>query len=294
MEVVGSHPLDLSDTRKWFSGRKLLVATKHAKENVMAEILENSLGVTCQAVEGLDTDLLGTFTGERPRLEDPLSAARKKCCLAMDMTGCDLVVASEGSFGPHPDYFFLPADDELLVLIDKKNGIEVVARELSTDTNFNAAVVSSEDELRRFAEACGFPSHGLILRKDPTDSSTIRKGMMDWEMLLHEFAVLLRKFNRVHVETDMRAHMNPKRMEVIRKATRRLAEKLASCCPSCCIPGFSVSEVVRGLPCESCDFPTGSPFAYLSKCQRCGHVLEKKYPHGKSTEDPMYCDRCNP
>ncbi|MFM8711078.1 MAG: DUF6671 family protein, partial [Sphingomonadales bacterium] len=85
-----------------FTGRKLLIATKHKKEIVLSPLLEAALGVHCFTDDRLDTDLLGTFTGEIERLDDPLTTARKKCEQGMALTGCDLAVASEGSFGAHP------------------------------------------------------------------------------------------------------------------------------------------------------------------------------------------------
>jgi hypothetical protein len=45
-----------------FKDRTLVIATKHAKERAIAPILERELGVRCISSEGLDTDLLGTFT----------------------------------------------------------------------------------------------------------------------------------------------------------------------------------------------------------------------------------------
>ena len=60
-----------------FEGRKLLIATKHSKERVIAPILEEKLGVTCVVPTDFDTDLLGTFTGEIERKSDALTTARE-------------------------------------------------------------------------------------------------------------------------------------------------------------------------------------------------------------------------
>ena len=119
-----------------FKGRKLLIATKHEKEKVIAPILEKELGVSWFVINDFDTDELGTFTGEIERKDDPIITARKKCLLAIELTNCDLAVASEGSFGPHPTIYFVPADDEFLLFFDKKNDLEIIVRELSTETNF--------------------------------------------------------------------------------------------------------------------------------------------------------------
>ena len=95
-----------------FSGRKLVIATKHKKEQVIAPLLENALGAKCIVPEGFDTDTFGTFSGEKERADDPVITARIKCLKAMELTGATLGVASEGSFGPHPSLFFINADEE--------------------------------------------------------------------------------------------------------------------------------------------------------------------------------------
>ena len=85
---------------------------------MIAPILEKELGVNCFVDETFDTDALGTFTGEVERELDPISTAREKCLRAMKINNCDLGIASEGSFGPHPSMFFVNADDEFLIFID--------------------------------------------------------------------------------------------------------------------------------------------------------------------------------
>jgi hypothetical protein len=205
-----------------------------------------------------------------------------------------MAIASEGSFGGHPHLFFSNADDEFVVFIDKKNDLEIIARELSTSTNFNAAALLTEKELIAFAEEALFPSHGLILRKEKGDHSRIYKGIKNWSDLKRIFFNLTKEFGLCYVETDMRAMMNPTRMKVIATATNRLVDKIKSCCPKCQLPGFSVKEVKAGLPCGNCGLPTKSTLFHISKCSRCEFSEALKNPYIKKIEDPMYCDYCNP
>jgi len=277
-----------------FRGRTLLVATKHEKEKVIAPILENQLGVKCIVSEGFDTDELGTFTGEVERKDDPITTARTKCLRAMEMANCDMAVASEGSFGAHPSIYFVPADDEFLLFIDKKNDLEIIVRELSTETNFNAVEIKSERELREFAIAALFPSHGLILRKNRENYTEIKKGIIDWDILIDAYHHFCNNDGMVYVETDMRAMYNPTRMRIIEKASKKLADKINSECPACSTPGFGITDAKPGLPCEWCHFPTNSTLSYTYICQKCSFIKEEKYPNGKVKEDPMYCDICNP
>lgn len=277
-----------------FQGRKIIIATKHQKESVIAPILEKELGVSCFIDETFDTDTLGTFTGEVERELDPISTAREKCLRAMKANNCDLGIASEGSFGPHPSMFFMSADDEFLIFIDTKNSIEVIVRELSTSTNFNGRQIQSQIELMVFAKEIGFPRHGLILRKSKDENTEIHKGITDIETLKKSFEQLYSKYNSAYAETDMRAMYNPTRMTVIENATQKLVQKIKSTCPHCQMPGFGITEAKKGLECSLCGSPTNSTLSFIYVCQHCQFTKEEMYPNKKTTEDPTYCDYCNP
>jgi hypothetical protein len=277
-----------------FKDRRLLIATKHEKEKAIAPILEKELGVQCIVSTNFDTDALGTFTGEIDRVDDPLETARQKCFKAMELADCDLAIASEGSFGPHPSLIFAQSDDELLMFIDKKNDLEIFTRVITTDTNFNASEIRTKQELKDFAFKANFPSHGLIIRKSKHDYSAIEKGITNWQHLSDIFNSYLNDFGSVYVETDMRAMYNPTRMKVIEAATEKLAKKINSYCTVCNTPGLGITAVKEGLPCNLCGFPTRSILSYIYTCQKCNFEKEEKCPNQKQTEDPMYCDRCNP
>jgi len=277
-----------------FKNRKLLIATKHQKEKVIAPILEIELGVICFVDESFDTDILGTFTGEVERKLDPISTVREKCLQAMKINNCDLGIASEGSFGPHPSIFFVNADDEFLIFIDKLRNIEVIVREISTTTNFNGKQVQNQKELIEFADQIGFPTHGLILSKLKDEKTEIHKGITDIENLKNSFELLWAKYNSVYVETDMRAMFNPTRMNVIKNATKKLVQKIKSTCPQCKTPGFGITDSKNGLKCSLCGSQTDSILSYIYICNHCQYTKEEIYPLNKTTEDPMYCIYCNP
>lgn len=277
-----------------FQNRKLLIATKHQKEIVIAPILETELGVRCFVDNAFDTDTLGTFSGEIDRLLDPVSTAREKCLQAMKKNNCHLGIASEGSFGPHPSMFFIPADDEIIIFIDTLNNIEIVVREISTSTNFNGKEIRNQEELFEFAHRVDFPNHGIILRKSKEENTDIHKGIIDKEILEKTFNLLYSRYNVVYAETDMRAMYNPTRMNVIKQATQTLVQKIKSTCPRCQMPGFGITEAKKGLLCRLCNMPTNSTLSYLYVCQHCQHTKEEMYPNKKTNEDPMYCDYCNP
>lgn len=277
-----------------FSGRDLIIATKHKKEKVITPLIRDALGVNCMTIPDLDTDLLGTFSGEIQRPGNPLETIRKKCLLAAETYNCDLLIASEGSFGPHPLMPFVTADDEWLMLMDRRNDLEIVVREISTETNFNAKTVRSENELLEFAHSVNFPSHALILKASKDDYTNMTKGLQNAKDLIEAFDKLFSINRSVYVETDMRAMFNPTRMKVIESAVHKLIAKINSSCPACHLPGFDVVEVIPGLPCELCHCPTNSSLKHKLQCARCGFIEEKLYPKGKKEENPMYCDNCNP
>jgi len=257
-------------------------------------LLEKELGVTVVVPTDLDTDRFGTFSGERERDLSPLDTARAKAVAAMDSSGLDLAMASEGSFGPHPVIGLVPSNEEWLIMIDRKNDLEIVVREISIATNFSSMLCSSLEEVLDFAAKAGFPEHGLIIRSSERDLDTLKKGIRGHEELKIQASSLLVKYSQVFAETDMRAMMNPSRMKVIEETGKKLIEKIKSCCPTCSTPGFDIQRVEAGLPCSHCQLPTRSTQALILICARCGYEEKRHHPAGKKTEDPMYCDHCNP
>ena len=277
-----------------FTGRKIVIATKHQKEKVIATLLKKELGLKCIVSQDLDTDIFGTFTGEVERLKDPVETARLKCFKAMEQSGCDIAISNEGSFGLHPTILFVHADSEIVLLIDKKNKLEFIVREISTKTNFNGSEIKSYKELQAFAKSTLFPSHGLILRKTKDFKEDIYKGITKQKDLKNAYNLLMAKYGCVYAETDMRALYNPTRMCIIENAAQKLVAKIKSYCPECNMPGFSITEAKPGLKCENCGLPTRSTLLHILSCQFCGFKEEKMHPHGRYSEDPMYCDICNP
>lgn len=277
-----------------FKGRQIIIATKHKKEEVISPLLEKTLGVNCFIPDGFDTDQFGTFSGEIERKDDPINTIRAKCLHAMKSFNFDLGIASEGSFGSHPSLYFVPADDELLIFIDKNNNLEIIVREISTETNFNGEIINNKLQLKAFADKVQFPTHAIIAKKTKDDFSEIEKGINSWDKLMEVFDYFTSKYESVYMETDMRALYNPTRMKVIEKATLKLVDKINSYCPNCNTPGFGIVDYKIGLPCEECDYPTNSTLSHIYTCVKCAYSKEQKFPNGKNTENPMYCDRCNP
>jgi hypothetical protein len=275
-------------------GRKIVIGTKHQKESILGPMLEKELHVNCAVTTGLDTDQLGTFSGEIERIKSPIETVRAKCLLAMDVEKVDLAIATEGSFGSHPTALFAYANDEIIMLLDQKNNIEIVERVLSLETNFDAQEIHSFSELEAFTKKAKFPSHGVILKDKKKKWNKIVKGIQSPNELNKVFHDILKDNPSCYVETDMRASCNPTRMKVIEEACSKLIRKIKSACPNCQYPGFGVVRAEAGLLCNSCKRPTRSIFSHIYQCKNCDFEQKKKYPYDKETEDPMYCDYCNP
>jgi hypothetical protein len=277
-----------------FENRSLLIATKHQKEKVITPILTKELQVNCFSSAVFDTDSLGTFSGEIERKQDAITTVRLKCLEANKLTNCDLIVASEGSFGAHPTIFFAHANEEIIFLKDFKNDLEFWATEISFETNFNGKLIATETELLEFAKNSQFPSHGLILKSSEKKFQKVYKGITDSNKLLLYFYSLLNEFGIVYAETDMRAMFNPTRMDVIAIATKKLVDKINNKCPNCQTPGFDVLKANLGLLCENCKTPTRSVLSLTYQCQKCTFQENRMYPKGKTKEDATFCDNCNP
>ncbi len=277
-----------------FKNKTVFLATKHGKEKVISPILKRQLGVNLSVLENFDTDLYGTFSGEIPRKIGPLETLREKCRKASELIPNQIVMASEGSFGPHPHIFFASADEELVMLYDKINNIEIFGKSVSLETNYNQSEVCTLEEAISFSKTALFPSHALILRDYKGSTSYISKGITSELELLTQVQVLLNNNGSAWLETDMRAHLNPKRLQVIKLATFNLVDKIKSKCPQCHAIGFWVSSVKKGLICMQCSLPTESTLSHIYSCYRCDYKEEKLYPNKKKKEDSMFCNYCNP
>lgn len=282
----------------WFRNRTAVLATMHSKEQVIAPILEAAIAVQVTVPQNFDTDQFGTFTREIDRAGSQLEAARRKIKAALQVSHQTLGVASEGSFGAHPVLFGMPYNQEIVVLLDQEHEIEIVGQAASTETNYRHQKIQRFVQAAEFAQNVGFPEHGLIvmpsLEIGKVNREHIIKGITDINVLESTVNQLLKEFETVHIETDMRAMHNPTRMKVIAQATQNLVEKIAHCCPNCGCPGFDVVEFRRGLPCSWCAHPTTLIRSALYQCQKCQFQQESLFPNGQEAADPSQCEYCNP
>ena len=276
-----------------YKDSSVALLTQHGKEKVVTPILASAIGCEVALVTGFDTDQLGTFTRDVPRAGTQIEAAREKARIGMELANLPLGLASEGSFGPDPFTGLFSWNVEMLVWIDDALGIEVVGI-ASGRANFSHLLSANWEQAEAFARAIDFPEHGIVVRPRHEDDSRVRKEIADWESLHEAFFWARGESDNgcVFLETDVRAHMNPTRMEIIASATRDLADKLGTPCPVCNTPGFQMVERVPGLPCEDCGAATRDTRADIHRCSRCGHQVARE--RLEKAAPASHCDWCNP
>jgi len=278
-----------------YRGETVLLTSKHSKEAVIAPVFRDRLAMTVTSATEIDTDQLGTFTGEIPRRGTMLETAIAKARLGMAARGIPLGLASEGSYGPDPRFPFVSAATEVMVLVDDARGIVIAEHLISSDTNFASRLVSPEEDLAPFLAMVRFPGHALIVRPE-TGAGSIYKAIQTDVALTDAIRVCAAQSEtgKALITTDMRAHLNPTRMRVIGELTERLVSRIAARCPACASPGFGRSDVERGLVCEVCEQPTEMVKAEIFTCVRCDYREARPRRDGKLFAREGECAYCNP
>lgn len=280
----------LADWKK----RIAMLASMHGKEEVIAPIFKEKLDINVYPAKSFNTDRYGTFTKEIKRDGTQLEAARNKARGLNIETGADLVIASEGSFAPHPYFPFVQNNLEIVLLADFKNQIEVVGYYENICDFAKAKPVTSVEEVLDLAQKWDFPDQGIIIRESVYKLGKIYKEIRTAEELTAVAGKLFKGIfkNRIHLETDLRAHRCPPRMKNIGQATENLTQYCLSLCPNCGIPGFKIQKVEKGLPCSDCGRPTALIKLSTKTCLKCHHSITT--PSEKITANPSECEFCNP
>lgn len=279
-----------------YAGCKIVLTTQHSKAFAVSPVFKKKLGAFVTE-NVIDTDILGTFSGEIERQGNALSCARLKCELGLENSDVEYALASEGSFAPHPACSFVYCDFEILYFIDVKRDFHLHISDFTTNTNYAMKEIETFQDLESFAYKVKFPSHALIIRPNIKNSTTpIFKGVNTHNMLKKAFdeSIKLSIDGKVWVETDMRAHLNPLRMKFIGQLAEKLADRLASHCPKCKIPGWGQVRIETGLECSWCRYTTDLIKSEIFGCVKCDYEEIVPPSHGLYSADPGHCLRCNP
>lgn len=283
-----------------FKACRLLMVTDHQKGALLSPLFQQAFGMEVIEVSPpTSTDSLGTFSGEVERPAGPLDTLKLKASLVPpDQDGLTKPIArlaSEGSFGPHPELLFVPLNQEWVGIL-LPGGLFVTGYAQSTRTNYQQATVSTVREAQDFfaqanSQATDTPAHAIILTHEAM-TKTYRKGLLTADEVAQAFEQL-RALGPAPIQasTDMRAHLNPTRQTVIRAAAQNLIDNLRRACPNCQHVGFKLVGLERGLPCSWCSRPTRAPLAERYQCPSCAY--EQTIPLSTTTADPAICNFCN-
>lgn len=278
-----------------FRERRAVLATMHGKEAAIAPAFEAALGLRIEVPEALDTDQFGTFSGEVKRAGSMEDALLAKAQYGLAQSGLDLAIASEGSFGPHPQIPFIAVGLEKLLLLDLSTNFTAMEQHIDTSPCYHSWETDCVDRIKSRLQSVGFPDQAMIARPNKSPGPVV-KGIGDWDTL--EAAVRLCSMQSADglafIQTDMRAFHNPRRMQAITILAGKMAQRLSLACPACAAPGWGLKRVSTGLPCAACAAPTGWVREEILGCFSCPAELPRPRSDGLQSADPAHCPYCNP
>ncbi len=275
-----------------YANKLVLLASKHNKEDVIEPVFRRILACHL-CIEDIDTDQFGTFTGEVPRALSAYETCVLKAKHAANEKKYGFSIASEGSFGPHPSNPFMPHAHEIMVFVDLENNWVISEQLLTQNTNYKMMTIHQDTALDSFLASVHFPSHALTLQSEDR-RDVIEKGINDHHKLQDALLAGFKKYNALLIATDMRAMMNPTRMQTLAELAEKLALRIKTLCPGCGIPGFGFKSVSGHLPCSSCGDDTNMYRYETWGCIQCDYQKEHPRKDNLIFASPAHCDYCNP
>lgn len=270
------------------------LASKHGKQHQLAPAFESLCGWTLQVAD-FDTDSLGTFSGDVPRLLPPMETVVAKARAGAQLLGLGKGLASEGTIGPHPAVPFVTVTREFVAFVDTATGHELVETIVSSDIHAISETWSEETSLQSLALRADFPRHAVIVRTRGPAGPLIHKGVRSVEHLGEAIEQCRRAGhgNEVVIETDFRAMVCPSRQAIIEECAWKLARRLTQLCPRCGTRGWGVVDVELGVPCSACGvISLDGVRADIEGCPGCDYRVA--LPRNNQSIDPARCDVCNP
>lgn len=271
-----------------------VLTSKHHKLNLVRSKFDEFVGLRIVEAE-LDTDQLGTFTGEIERKFPPLETAIYKARLGMHEEGLPIGLASEGSIGPDPLVPFLVSDIESIVLIDDEREIVVSEVFRSFKIIATTTTIYPGQELGEFLSRANFPNHKLIVRPVTTQVAYSVKGISTISELELAIALCAKESpeGTVVIESDLRADNSPSRQRNIEHVAGLLAARVSQLCPECQMPGWGRVSYKRGLHCRSCSsYLPDALKQEMNGCVKCDHMEAGKVV--AELVEPLNCPWCNP
>ncbi len=280
-----------------YVGQKIGLATMHAKELAAGPPFRRVLGAEVVVASQLDTDSLGTFSGDVPRPDALVETCVLKAELAFRTMDVDCAIASEGSYGPIDTVPLRPSGVEVMAFIDRKRGLRLVETLQTHRTNWRLLRYKAGDpRIPAAVKAIGFPRYGVFVLCSSDREHPVKSGLDTLEDVVAAMDRVARRSEDglAVLIPDMRAHRNPTRMRVLRALSWKLAKRLERLCPACHAPGFGPIGNRRGLPCEHCGEPTHWLDFEIDGCSVCGHAEARPRKDGRRAAPRLSCLNCGP
>ena len=270
------------------------LATIHAKELAVAPPFWRLLDAQIVVAPNVDTDSLGTFSGEVPRPAPVVETCAAKAELAFRTLDVDCAIASEGSYGPIDRVPLNPAGVEVMAFVDRRRGLRVIETLATHRTNWRLMRFKAGDPGVPLAvKALGFPDYGVFVICNSDSSQPVKElACLDEVVAAVDREASRSEDGLAMLIADMRAHRNPMRMKVLRALSWKLARRLQRLCPKCHTPGFGHIESRRGLPCEDCGDATHWIDFEIDGCAACGHAVGRPRKDGRLTASKLSCASC--
>ena len=273
-----------------YTGITAAIATKHLKEKIVAPVFER-LGIKV-VVSNIDTDLLGTFSGEIPRVGTPKEVVLNKARLGITESALQYGLASEGAIGPDLSIPFVISDVECMAWIDTVLNLEILEFYRSFEIVAAHITVTKKDSLTNFLKRADFPNHSLIAKSE-NGSGQIFKGIDTFERLETAINEISKESEKLIIESDLRAHHSPSRRKNISAVAEKLVNRLSCLCPKCHAPGWGEVGYLYGLACLECkNFEEGAVRGKIIGCAGCDYTEEQVGQ--KKFIAPAECSICNP
>ncbi|HZQ00824.1 MAG TPA: DUF6671 family protein [Reyranella sp.] len=285
MTAAAAHP---------YKDARIALATIHGKDRAIGAPFRRVLHAEVVVAKGIDTDSLGTFSGEIPRPAPLVETCLQKAEMAFSRLDVDCALASEGSYGPIDRVPLAPGGFEIVAFIDRRRGVKLVETLATHRTNWRLYRFRAGDPTVPAAlREIGFPHFGAFVMRN----SDFNEAHKDLRTVEQAVAAVDREAKRsadglALLISDMRAHRNPQRMQVLRAIGWKLAKRLERLCPKCDAPGFGRIDSRRGLPCEGCGQPTHWIDFEIDGCSACGHAVARPRKDGRRTAPRLSCKAC--
>jgi hypothetical protein len=149
--------------------------------------------------------------------------------------GLDDVMVAGGRFFAHPWRSGISLHQEWMLWYDRRTGQELLEQVMTERTNYAMITVSKMgQDVSAFLDRIGFPTHAVVIRPSAgTSDAPFFHGLQSLNAVEEAIACSAEAAmdGRILLQSDMRAHVNPTRMNVLRQLADKLSDRLRTIQP---------------------------------------------------------------